>query len=225
MTDISTVSGTSGMFSMTAGSISSLEDNYDLFLSVLTAQIQNQNPLDPTDASEMTNQLVNYSQVEQQILTNDFLQNLVLSTNNESAAVAIGMVGMEVTYNGEDLDFESGDTLDWSFDVPEDCDSLVAQVVNENGDVVYSEDLSTASGDQSFSWDGTLSNGGTASDGTYSLQFVAKDSSGGELEINVECTSTVTMVDWSSGTPKLVMENGQIVSLSDVVTAGQNKAS
>jgi flagellar basal-body rod modification protein FlgD len=88
MTDISTVSGTSGMFSMTAGSISSLEDNYDLFLSVLTAQIQNQNPLDPTDASEMTNQLVNYSQVEQQILTNDFLQNLVLSTNNESAAVA-----------------------------------------------------------------------------------------------------------------------------------------
>jgi flagellar basal-body rod modification protein FlgD len=218
MTTVSTISS-SGLSSTTASSVESLSENYELFLSVLTAQLENQNPLDPTDTDEMTSQLVNYAQVEQQILSNSYLENLVLATNNESASVALSLVGMEVTYIADDLTYSEGDTLSWAFTVPSDTASLTAQVLNEDGDVVYSEKLDTTAGDTTFTWDGTLTNGSSASDGTYSLQLVATDSSGDDVDIDPETTSVVSRVDWSDGSAQLIMKNGATVSLSSIVSA------
>jgi len=221
MTDVSAVnsSTSSGMSTTTANSVQALDENYNLFLSVLTAQLQNQNPLDPTDTDEMTNQLISYSQVEQQILANQYLENLVLSTNNQSASVALDMVGMDVTYDGQDLTYEAGEELNWSYEVPEDLSSLTAQITNEDGDVVYTEELDTTAGDMTYTWDGDLDTGGTASSGTYSLSFVAKDANGDSADVDVTTTSRVSEVDWSDGTAQLVMENGSIVPLSKVTNA------
>jgi len=221
MTDVSAVnsSTSSGMSTTTANSVQALDENYNLFLSVLTAQLQNQNPLDPTDTDEMTNQLISYSQVEQQILANQYLENLVLSTNNQSASVALDMVGMDVTYDGQDLTYEAGEELNWSYEVPEDLSSLTAQITNEDGDVVYTEELDTTAGDMTYTWDGDLDTGGTASSGTYSLSFVAKDANGDSADVGVTTTSRVSEVDWSDGTAQLVMENGSIVPLSKVTNA------
>lgn len=218
MTTVSTISS-SGLSSTTASSVESLSENYELFLSVLTAQLENQNPLDPTDTDEMTSQLVNYAQVEQQILANSYLENLVLATNNESASVALSLVGMEVTYIADDLTYSEGDTLSWAFEVPEDTESLVAQVLNEDGDVVYTEELSTTAGSTTFTWDGTLTNGSSASDGTYSLKLVATDSDGEDVDIDPETTSVVSRVDWSDGSAQLIMSNGATVSLSSIISA------
>lgn len=224
MSTVSTISG-SGLSSTTASSVESLSENYELFLSVLTAQLKNQNPLDPTDTDEMTSQLVNYAQVEQQILGNSYLENLVLATNNESASVALALVGMEVTYTADDLAYTSGDTLSWSIDVPEDAESVIAQVCNEDGDVVYTKTLGTDAGEQTFTWDGTLTNGSTASDGNYSLKIVATDSDGESLTINPSTTSVVKQVDWSDGSAQLIMQNGATVSLSSIVSATSPSAS
>ncbi len=224
MSTVSTISG-SGLSSTTASSVESLSENYELFLSVLTAQLQNQNPLDPTDTDEMTSQLVNYAQVEQQILGNSYLENLVLATNNESASVALAMVGMEVTYTADDLAYTSGDTLSWSIDVPDDADSVIAQVCDEDGDVVYTQTLGTDAGTQTFTWDGTLTNGSTAPDGNYSLKIVATDGDGESLDIDPSTTSVVKQVDWSDGSAQLIMQNGATVSLSNIVSATSPSAS
>lgn len=218
MSTVSTVSG-SGLTSTTASSVEALSENYELFLSVLTAQLQNQNPLDPTDTDEMTAQLISYSQVEQQILGNSYLENLVLATNNQSASVALSMVGMEVTYNAGELTYAEGDTLSWAYEVPEDCESVVAQVVNEDGDVVYSKTVDASEGSKTFEWNGLLTNGSSASDGNYSLQFVATDTSGETVEIEPDTTSVVKQVDWSDGSAQLIMANGATVSLSDIISA------
>lgn len=219
MSTVSTVSSGSGLTSTTASSVEALSENYELFLSVLTAQLQNQNPLDPTDTDEMTAQLISYSQVEQQILGNSYLENLVLATNNQSASVALSMVGMEVTYNAGELPYAKGDTLSWAYEVPEDCESVVAQVVNEDGDVVYSKTVDASSGSKTFEWSGLLTNGSSASDGNYSLQFVATDASGETVEIEPDTTSVVQQVDWSDGSAQLIMANGATVSLSDIISA------
>ena len=219
MTTVSSTTTTSGLSSTTATSVESLSENYELFLSVLTAQLQNQNPLDPTDTDEMTSQLVNYAQVEQQILSNSYLENLVLATNNESASVALSLVGMEVTYTADDLAFTDGDTLSWSYEVPDDTESLTAQVLDANGDVVYSESVDTSSGTYTFTWDGTQTDGSTADDGDYSLQLVGSDSDGEEVSISPSTTSVVSRVDWSDGTAQLIMTNGATVSLSNIVSA------
>jgi flagellar basal-body rod modification protein FlgD len=219
MTTVSSTTSTSGLSSTTASSVESLSENYELFLSVLTAQLQNQNPLDPTDTDEMTSQLVNYAQVEQQILSNSYLENLVLATNNESASVALALVGMEVTYTADDLAFTDGDTLSWSYDVPDDTESLTAQVLDSDGNVVYSKSVDTTSGTYTFTWDGTQTDGSTADDGDYSLQFVGTDSDGEDVSISPSTTSVVKQVDWSDGTAQLIMTNGATVSLSNIVSA------
>lgn len=224
MSTVGTVSG-SGLTSTTANSVEALSENYELFLSVLTAQLQNQNPLDPTDTDEMTAQLISYSQVEQQILGNSYLENLVLATNNESAAVALSLVGMDVTYKAGDVAYTSGDTLSWAYEVPEDSKKVVAQVLNESGDVVYSTEVSTTAGDQTFTWNGLLTNGKSAADGNYAMQIIATDANGKTTEIAPSTTSKVSRVDWSDGSAKLIMANGATVSLSDIISATSPTAS
>ena len=199
MTTVTGSSSSSGMTSTTATSVASLSENYELFLSVLTAQLQNQNPLDPTDTDEMTSQLVNYAQVEQQILSNSYLENLVLATNNESASVALSLVGMEVTYAADDLSWSEGDTLSWSYDVPDDVESVTVQVLDSDGNVVYAESASADEGSYTFDWSGTKTSGATASDGSYSLNIVAKDADGESVDITPNTTSVVKQVDWSDG--------------------------
>jgi len=221
MTEVSSTTS-SGLSSTTASSVESLSENYELFLSVLTTQLENQNPLDPTDADEMTNQLIQYSSVEQQILSNQYLEALVQSTNNESASVALGLVGMDVTYAGETLDYEDGDTLEWAYEVTDDVSTITAQVTNDDGDVIYTEELDTTAGEYTFEWSGELDNGGTASDGEYTLSFYAEDSNGDEVDIQPQTTSKCVQVDWSTGAAQLVMENGVTVDLSDVVSATES---
>jgi flagellar basal-body rod modification protein FlgD len=209
----------SGMTTKTAGSVEALAKNYDLFLSILTAQMKNQNPLDPTDTNEMTAQLINYSQVEQQILGNSYLENLVLSTNNQSASVALAMVGMDVEYKAGNLPYTSGETLNWAYEVPEKCESIVAQVLNEDGEIVYSKTVENAAGSKTFEWSGLLTSGKQAVDGEYSLKFLAKDADGEALAVTPSTTATAKQVDWSNGTARLIMSNGATVGLSEVISA------
>ena len=72
---VGSAGGTTGVD--TPSTLTGLSNNYELFLSILTTQIQNQDPLDPTDSSKYTEQLVQYSSVEQQIRTNDQLSDLL----------------------------------------------------------------------------------------------------------------------------------------------------
>ncbi|MEZ6022857.1 MAG: flagellar hook capping FlgD N-terminal domain-containing protein [Hyphomonadaceae bacterium] len=76
-----------------AGSRQRLSDNYDTFLVLLTAQLQNQDPLAPMDSTEFTQQLVQYSQVEQQIRTNEQLEGLVGQYQAASAGAALSYLG------------------------------------------------------------------------------------------------------------------------------------
>ncbi|SDH22463.1 flagellar hook assembly protein FlgD [Roseospirillum parvum] len=223
MTDTSTVSSTSstsGLTSTTAESVSALSENYELFLTILTTQLQNQNPLDPTDTDELTSQLIQYSQVEQQILANQYLETLVLATNNQAAETALSFMGMEVTYNGEDQTFE-GEELSWSFDMPDGVTSAVVQLSDADGHVVYTDSLDATAGEASFTWDGTTTDGSTAEDGTYTLSVIATYEDGTSEEIELTGTSTVTEVDWSSGSPVLKLANGAEIDLSDIVSATQ----
>jgi len=224
MTEVSSTTS-SGLSSTTASSVEALSANYELFLSVLTTQMENQNPLDPTDADEMTNQLIQYSSVEQQILSNQYLEALVQSTNNQSASVALDLVGMEVTYAGETLDYEDGETLKWAYEIPDDVSTITAEITNEDGDVIYTKKLDTTAGEYAFEWSGELDSGGSASDGEYTLSFYAEDSEGEEVEIQPQTTSKCVQVDWSTGTAQLIMDNGMTVDLSDVVSATEADSS
>lgn len=213
----------SGISTTTASSITELADNYDMFVTLLTTQLENQNPLDPTDTDELTQQLLSYSGVEQQILTNQYLENLVLSTNNQAAETALGFVGMEITYDASSQDYD-GETASWSMDVPYDATSLTLEVLNEDGRTVYQTEVSPEAGAAyTFAWEGQSTGNAMAPDGTYRLVATAELADGDTETLDLQATSIVREVDWSSGSPVLVLANGGTAGLDSIVSARQPK--
>src|ERR1700748_2840526 len=86
--------------SATDSSMQQLSGNFDTFLQLLTTQLQNQDPTSPMDTNQFTQQLVEYSQVEQQIDTNTNLQSLITQGGTQNAAYAPSYLGKNVTVSG-----------------------------------------------------------------------------------------------------------------------------
>src|SRR6185312_14559205 len=114
-----TVSGvSSGSNSATAGLASdtnTIAGNFDTFLSILTTQLKNQNPLDPLDTNQFTQQLVQFTGVEQQLKTNQFLETLMLSSQNTAKSDAVSYIGKEVTSNGKTSELSSANNAYWAY--------------------------------------------------------------------------------------------------------------
>src|ERR1700684_4390416 len=77
-----------------------IASNFTEFLQLLTTQLQNQDPLSPMDTNQFTQQLVEFSQVEQQMNTNTNLQTLITQGQTQSGAYATGYLGKVVTVTG-----------------------------------------------------------------------------------------------------------------------------
>ena len=82
------------------GSRSGIADNFDTFLQLLTTQLRNQNPLDPLDTNAFTQQLVQFSSVEQQLKTNEFLSALVQANANSVNTNAVNYIGKTISASG-----------------------------------------------------------------------------------------------------------------------------
>src|SRR4029079_13178737 len=74
-----------------------LSGNFSTFLTLLTTQLKNQDPTSPMDSNQFTQQLVMYSQVEQQISTNDNLKTLITQGTSNASAMTAGYLGKKVS--------------------------------------------------------------------------------------------------------------------------------
>jgi flagellar basal-body rod modification protein FlgD len=90
----STSSVSSSQASLNNG-LASLAGNFQSFLTLLTTQLKNQDPLNPTDTNEFTQQITQMSGVEQQLLSNQLLQQLVSSQGGVTSAA--NLIGDTVT--------------------------------------------------------------------------------------------------------------------------------
>lgn len=198
------------------------DENFNLFLSLLTTQLQNQDPLDPMDTGEMTNQLVQFSSVEQSIATNSNLEELISLTNSQSSDNAVQYIGKEVEALSTAREFKDGGTSDWRFSIAEDSPEVKISIVDSSGASVYSETLSEDAGTHDFSWNGSLDEGGTAADGTYFLSVTALDADGEPVNTDVRTFGTVDTVDFTSNPPILLVD-GLPVSLTSVTSVSEPK--
>src|SRR4051812_26257456 len=85
-----------------------IADNFDTFLTILTTQLKNQNPLDPMDTNQFTQQLVQFTGVEQQLKTNTFLEALMNASQNSTNTDAVSYIGKEVTAAGTKANLAAG---------------------------------------------------------------------------------------------------------------------
>ncbi|HEY5346800.1 MAG TPA: flagellar hook capping FlgD N-terminal domain-containing protein, partial [Rhizomicrobium sp.] len=191
-----------------------LSGNFDTFLTLLTTQLQNQDPLSPMDSTQFTQQLVEFSQVEQQIDTNTNLNTLITQGQSQSGAYAASYLGRQVTLTNGQGSLQNG-TADWNYDLSTASATTALTVTDANGDVVYNTTGANTPGVSDFTWNGEDNNGNQLPDGAYTLSVSAQDSSGDTVTTAVKSTGTVSEVDMTSGTPQLMI-GALSVPLADI---------
>ncbi|MGA9659902.1 MAG: flagellar hook capping FlgD N-terminal domain-containing protein [Asticcacaulis sp.] len=189
----------------------SLAGNYTTFLNLLTAQIKNQDPLSPMDTTQWTNQLVQYSSVEQQLKANQYLASLVAGSTQSNMNAAVGYIGKSVMADQDISQLQDGHT-DWQYALGSDANKVTLTVANEAGDIVWSGDADAAEmgkGLHSFSWDGKNSAGQLQPDGSYTLSVKAANVAG-DVNAAVGISGTVTSAANIDGTVILKVGNTSV---------------
>ncbi len=182
------------------------EEIYSTWIAILAAQLQNQDPTDPVDPSEFTNQLTSIASLEQQALTNETLTSLLTSVQGVESDSALGYLGASITAYGDTAPLSNG-TAEWEYTLSTEADEVVLNVVDEDGNVVYTVSGETGAGTHEFSWDGTTNDGDTAEDGAYQLVVEAVDGDGDELTPTLYAKGTITSVDTSTSPATLLMDD------------------
>lgn len=191
-----------------AGDRTRLSENYDSFLILLTAQLQNQDPLAPMDSTQFTQQLVQFSQVEQQIRTNEQLEGLVGQYQAASAGAALSYLGRDAIIEANET-YLAGGEANWAYNLPTAANSMTVHVRDASGRIVYTTTAANrTAGEHLFTWDGTTNTGGTAPDGVYTLTFEAEDSAGAAINPSVAVRETIMGVDFSGTTPVVITPSG-----------------
>lgn len=198
-----TASSSSSSSSSTSSSSSSstgLASNFQTFLTLLTTQLQNQNPLDPLDTNQFTAQLVQFAQVEQQLKTNDQLTSLVNIEKSAQSTQALVFVGQTVAVDGSTAHFDKSAT--WNFISPSDANATIS-ITDKTGQTAYTGNFNISSGNASFVWDGKGTDGTTWPAGDYKMTVTAQDSNGKTVAISTEVQGVVDSVDLTQSPPLL----------------------
>lgn len=195
--DLTGISASTSTNSAVSTDQSDLIQSYDQFLQILTAQLQNQSPLEPMDANEFTTQLVQFSSVEQAIKTNDSLESLIaLSASNEATSM-VGYLGQNITAEGAATTLQNGSAT-WQLDAADYASETLVTIRNAAGTIIFNDEGSLEPGVTSYVWDGTTNDGGTASDGLYSITVEGRDAEGSVVDISTAISGQVTGVDFKT---------------------------
>lgn len=206
--------------SSSATSLSQLGDDYNKFLTLLTAQISNQDPLAPVDSTQFVAQLAQLSQVEQAVQTNSQLETL---NNQVSALMNLGgtdLLGREVSITSNVLVLENGG-VNSTYELDAGAVDVSARITNPQGLVVRTlTGLSSTPGQQiELNWDGKDENGTQMLEGNYTVEIVALDAAGKKVSSVVSRSATVEDVRFNAGQILFGLDSGEVVSSVKVQAA------
>ncbi len=213
MTTVSSTTSSTSDSTTSAASTSLLAD-YNLFLQLLTTQLTNQDPLDPMDTSDYTQQLVQYSQVEQSIQQNSTLDDILTQLTGQQMAQASSYIGQVARFDSTVAGL-GDDPATWTYYVDGTPASITATITDADGNTVRTLDLATDS-QGTLEWDGLQDDGTYADAGAYTLSLTATNSSGSDLDVTINSMATVTDVV-NDGTDILLGVNGIRMSASGLV--------
>ncbi len=210
---ISTTGTTSSSTVSTAIDNTEIASNFTTFLQLLTTQLKNQNPLDPLDTNQFTQQLVQFAQVEQQMKSNDQLSSLVSLEKSAQASTALAYVGATVVVDGSTAALTNGSAT-WNLNVTKPSTATIT-IKDSTGQNVFTGTAGVNPGTQTFKWDGRGNDGRIWPDGNYTLTATAVDASNQPVAISTEVQATVDSVDLTQDPPVMSI-NGQNYTLDKI---------
>ena len=193
---------------------SQIAGNFQSFLTLLTTQLQNQNPLSPLDTNQFTQQLVEFAGVQQQLNTNSSLSTLVSLQQTAQSTQALGFVGKTAVVTGNSAALTNSSAT-WELNVPSNS-NVTLSITNSTGQTVFSNTYAaTAGNNQPFTWNGQSADGTQWPDGQYTMTATATDGSGNSVGITTEVQGVVSSVDLTQ-TPPLLSIGGQSYTVDQI---------
>ena len=168
--------------SQSANAKAKIEEDLNRFLNLLVTQLQNQDPLDPLDATEFTSQLVQFASVEQQIFQNSNLEKLLNLQETNQISQMVDFIGKRVEYFGQELSLEKGNA-EFSYVMPSGVVDANVNISNSAGLNVFFAKGDATAGKHTVIWDGVDKNGNQQSDGKYSVLVSGTDPQGNLVTI------------------------------------------
>lgn len=215
---ITTTSGLADKATQTANQKAGLADDFSDFLRLLTTQLQNQDPLSPMDSTEFTNQLVQFSQVEQQINSNQKLDSLLALQLSSISSVALGYVGMDISYVSSEMNYDGTEPVKINYALSKEAVTAKVNIYDEEGELVYSSDAPKDTGTNNFTWNGTTTAGQPVPAGTYTVKIDALDRDEKPIENSTVVSGHVRGIETQNGVV-YVLVGDRAVAISSIVNA------
>jgi flagellar basal-body rod modification protein FlgD len=193
----------------------SLSGNFNEFLTLLTTQLQNQDPLSPMDTNQFTQQLVEFSGVEQQINMNQQMSTLISLQQTAQSAQAASFIGATVAVNGATAQLVNGQAT-WNYSVTSPATATV-NITNSSGQTVFTQSGTVQPGQQQFTWNGIGSNGQQFPSGAYTIAITATGANGKPVAVSTQVQGVVNSVDLAQNPPVLSV-NGQNFTLGQILS-------
>ena len=205
-----------GIDSQAVDSKEQLNEDLNRFLKLLITQLENQDPLEPMDATEFTSQLVQFAGVEQQINANANLEKLLKLQQTSQISSMVGFIGNAVEAVGNTVQLEDGVAAStYTLDV--NADSVTISVRNDSGLIVYTLDGDPEAGTHDFVWDGKDKNGLLQPDGAYAIIVSAKDREDNLLDVSQTVSGKINGAGAEDGVVSLFMGD-VVIPMDDVIS-------
>ena len=221
MAEIPLVDPTAAAQTRSQKSGASLAADLDSFLLLLTTQLKNQDPLSPLEPTEFTGQLVAFASVEQQISTNDYMEQLLSLQNSSRAASIIGFVGTDVVAEINQVPLQDGEAK-FTYSLTGNAKNVVITISDSKGNIMLTKAGERNSGDHEFVWDGNDVNGQKVPDGPYMVSVTPIGFETSPVSAKVKVSGHVTGVTMDGGNATLDV-GGVSIPLDKIVTIKEPK--
>ncbi|MGE6699432.1 flagellar hook assembly protein FlgD [Hyphomonas sp. NPDC076900] len=212
MTTISSYTGATYENITTSSSSAEIGSEYNSFIKLLTAQVQNQDPLSPMDSTQFVEQLATFSSLEQLVNSNTALSSIASMISDLNGLMASQWLGEEVTFASSWMPY-TGSPATYSYEAPEGTTKSVLTVKDTDGNAVWTETLDP---DKTvFSWNGQLTSGDVATEDNmyeFVIDYYEDNTYKGTAVPNV--ITKVTDILSESGTLRLGTASGLTVDLA-----------
>ncbi len=187
------------------------------FLKLLVAQLKHQDPLNPSESTEFTAQLAQFSSLEKLQNIEATLNGFEVYQSTLNNIQSSGFIGKTVTATGSMFNVTGGNPDPIRFDLANDADSVYIQIYDNYGGFVT--DLPAGArpaGEQQVAWNGRDANGTAVADGAYTFTVMAMNADGAIVSSNSYTTGVVTGIDYKTGATNLLI-NDREVPISSVI--------
>ncbi|WP_084395908.1 flagellar hook assembly protein FlgD [Henriciella aquimarina] len=189
-------------------------EDFNTFIRLLTAQVQNQDPMKPLDSTQFVEQLATFSSLEQQVRSNDSLQNIATMIGDLHSMLANDWLGKTVAVESSWVPY-SGEAVQYSMNMPEGAERAVLNIRNSEGETVWTEDLDPEA--ETYSWDGSFEDGGQAdSDSVFEFAIDTYQGDAYLGTIAPKVITTVTDVGNENGTTRVGTSSKLTADVRDV---------